>query len=88
MFCLRLFFFFLTAQDLLDSWLHEKKNDDFNLDVQFNNETWAKRSKPSDELSRASVTSDYYGNHLLQSHDWTSPISSNLSPSLNIMGET
>ena len=88
MFCLRSFLLFLTAQDLLDSWLHEKKNDDFNLHVQFNNEAWAKRGKPSDELSRASVTDGYYGNHLSQSHDWTSPSSSNHSPSLDVMGET
>ena len=78
-----------AAQDLLDSWLHEKKHGDFNLEVQFKEEKWAQRSKPLEEVARNSVTRDRYGDDLLQSHDWTSMNSyDNSSPSLNIMGKT
>lgn len=76
----------VEAQDLLDSWLHEKKNDDLSLEVQFKNETWAQRSKRSKELTRASSAEDYYSDQLLQSHDWASPSSYNHSPSLDIIG--
>ena len=77
-----------VAQDLLDSWLHEKKHDNVNLEVQFKEEKWAQRSKPLDEVARDPVTEDDYGDHLLQSHDWTSVNSYDNSPALNIMGET
>jgi len=71
----------VEAQDLLDSWLHEKKSDDFNLEVQFKAEKWAQRSTPLEE-----DTEDRYGDHLLQSHNWSSVNSYDNSPPLNIMG--
>ena len=79
----------LIAQDLLDSWLHDKKHDDFNLEVQFKEEKWAHRSKPIHAVTRNSVTEGYYGDDVpvvQQSHDWTSGSSlNNHAPSLNIM---
>lgn len=81
--------FLHTAQDLLDSWLHEKKRDDFNLEVQFKDEKWAQRSKPLEHVTRNSVTEDYYDNFvdtsdpLLQSRDWTTLN----SQSPNVMGK-
>ena len=77
----------LVAQDLLDSWLHDKKHDDFNLQVQFKEEKWAQRSKPIHAVTRNSVTEGYYGDDVVQqSHDWTSGSSlNNHTPSLNIM---
>ena len=81
------------AQDLLDSWLHEKKRDDFNLEVQFNNEKWSQRSKPLERVARNSTTDDYYDDFvdtsdpLLQSHDWTTLSSSHNSKSPNAMGK-
>ena len=84
-FCFVIIFFVLfnAAQDLLDSWLHEKKSDDFNLEVQFKAEKWAQRSTPLEE-----DTEDRYGDHLLQSHNWSSVNSYDNSPPLNIMGKT
>lgn len=85
--------FLHTAQDLLDSWLHEKKRDDFNLEVQFKDENWAQRSKPLEHVTRNSVTEDYYDNFvdtsdpLLQSRDWTTLNSSHNSQSPNVMGK-
>ena len=78
----------LIAQDLLDSWLHDKKDDDFNLQVQFKEEKWAQRSKPIHAVTRNSVAEGYYGDDVVQqSHDWTSGSSlNNHTPSLNIMG--
>ena len=81
-------FSLFVAQDLLDSWLHEKKHDNVNLEVQFKEENWAQRSKPLEEVARGPASEDDYGDHLLQSHDWTSVNSHDNSPSLNIMGET
>ena len=77
-----------VAQDLLDSWLHDKKHGDFNLEVQFKEEKWAQRSKPLHAVTRNSVTEGYYGDDVVQqSHDWTSESSlNNHAPSLNIMG--
>ena len=83
------FCFCFAAQDLLDSWLHEKKRDDFNLEVQFKEEKWAQRSKPLEEVAqRGSITENHYGDDLLQSHDWTSVNSYDNSPSLNVMSKT
>jgi len=82
----------VEAQDLLDSWLHEKKRDDFNLEVQFNDEKWSQRSKPLERVSRNSTTDDYYDDFvdtsdpLLRSHDWTTLSSSHNSKSPNAMG--
>ena len=82
-----------TAQDLLDSWLHEKKRDDFNLEVQFKDEKWSQRSKPLDHVTRNSVSEDYYDDFvgtsdaLLQSRDWTTLNSSHNSQSPNVMGK-
>ena len=83
----------ITAQDLLDSWLHEKKRDDFNLEMQFKDEKWAQRSKPLEHVTRNSVTEDY-GDYvdspdpLVQSHDWASLNSYHSSQPPNAMGET
>lgn len=79
----------------MDSWLHEKKRDDFDLEVQFKDEKWAQRSKPLSQVTRNSVTDDYYGgdfvdtsDQLLQSHDWTALNSYHNSQSPNAMGES
>ena len=82
-----------TAQDLLDSWLHEEKRDDFNLEVQFKDEKWSQRSKPLAHVTRNSVSEDYYdgfvdtSDALLQSRDWTTLNSSHNSQSPNVMGK-
>ena len=83
-----------TAQDLLDSWLHEKKRDDFNLEVQFKDEKWAQRSKPLGHVTRNSVSEDYYhddlvgtSDPLLQSGAWKTLNSSHTSQSPNAMGK-
>ena len=82
-----------TAQDLLDSWLHEKKRDDFNLEVQFKDEKWAQRSKPLEHVTRNSVSEDYYDDFvgtsdpLLQSGAWKTLNSSHTSQSPNAMGK-
>ena len=83
----------VTAQDLLDSWLHEKKCDDFNLEMQFKDEKWAQTSKPLDKCTRNSVSEDSYGDFvdspelLLQSHDWSSLNSYQNSQPPNAMGK-
>jgi len=87
--------FLHIAQDLLDSWLHEKKRDDFNLEVQFKDEKWAQRSKPLEHVTRNSVTEDYYDDPLdtsdpllhVRSRDWTTLNSSHTSQSPNLMGK-
>ena len=82
-----------TAQDLLDSWLHEKKRDDFNLEVQFKDEKWAQRSKPLEHVTRNSVSEDYYDDFvgtsdpLLQSGAWKTLNSSHTSQSPIAMGK-
>lgn len=82
-----------TAQDLLDSWLHEKKRGDFNLEVQFKDEKWAQRSKPLESVTRNSVTEDYYDDFvdtsdpLLQSCGWTTLNSSHNNQSPSAMGK-
>lgn len=82
----------VEAQDLLDSWLHEKKRDDFNLEVQFKDEKWAQRSTPLEHVTRNSVSEDCYddfvgtSNPLLQSRDWMALNSSHTSQSPNAMG--
>lgn len=82
-----------TAQDLLDSWLHEKKRGDFNLEVQFKDEKWAQRSKPLEHVTRNSVSEychdDFVGTSdlLLRSRDWTTLNSSHTSQSPNAMGK-
>ena len=82
-----------TAQDLLDSWLHEKKRDDFNLEVQFKDEKWAQRSKPLEHVTRNSVSDDYYDDFvgtsdpLPQSGAWKTLNSSHTSQTPNAMGK-
>ena len=84
---------FVTAQDLLDSWLHEKKRDDFSLEMQFKDEKWAQTSKPLEKVTRNSVSEDVYGDFvdspdlLLQSHDWSSLNSYQNSQPPNAMGK-
>lgn len=84
---------FITAQDLLDSWLHEKKGDDFNLEMQFKDEKWAQRSKSLEHVTRNSVSEDYFDDSvdspdpLLQSHDWASLNSYHSNQSPNAMGK-
>ena len=84
----------VTAQDLLDSWLHEKKRDDFNLEMQFKDEKWAQTGKPLEKVTRNSVPEDSSGNFvdspelLLQSHDWSSLRSYRNSQPPNAMGKS
>ena len=77
----------------MDSWLHEKKRDDFNLEVQFKDEKWAQRSKSLEHVTRNSVSEDHYDDFegtsdpLLQSGAWKTLNSSLTSQSPNAMGK-
>lgn len=85
----------LSAQDLLDSWLHEKKHkdDQFNLEVQFKHEKWAQQGKPLEQVTRNSVTDDDYSDYrdmadqFLQSHDWSTLNSYHSNQVPNAMGK-
>lgn len=87
--------FLHTAQDLLDTWLHEDKRDDFNLEVQFKDEKWAQRGKPSEHVTRNSFSEDCYDDFVdtsdpllhVQSRNWTTLNSSQNSQSPNLMGK-
>lgn len=84
----------VEAQDLLDSWLHEKKHQDdqFNLEVQFKHEKWAQQGKPLEQVTRNSVTDDDYSDYrdmpdqFLQSHDWSTLNSYHSNQVPNAMG--
>lgn len=75
-----------TAQDLLDSWVHEKKFDEFDLEVKFQDERWA-HSIPTRQSTRQ-THSDGMGSELLDiSTDGNIQIGDSLDNSLGLLYE-